>query len=286
VQLRRERRDEAALAQFQRAYALRPTPRVRAQAGLAEQALGRWAAAEADLQAAMATKSDPWIVRNHDELAEALLTIAQHLGTIEVTANVAGAELRINGTPAGALPQGPARVEAGEVTLEASAPHRATVRRTLFLHPGASVREDLFFADPVPPPAAPVVDARQPAASTPPSAPVRADTHASTQRTWGWIALGSAGAFAGLGVVGTLLHESHVSHYNDDPSCQPKPSVNCASDREAGNRAVVVSAVGYGLAGLLAVTGTVLLVTAPKSRVSLGAWAWPESFGATAAARF
>src|SRR5438552_4906258 len=79
VQLRRERRDEEALAEFRRANTLAPTPRARAQMGLAEQALARWAEADADLRAALASKDDDWIARNRAELESALAIIDGHL---------------------------------------------------------------------------------------------------------------------------------------------------------------------------------------------------------------
>src|SRR2546422_8347826 len=48
LELRKEDRDLDALAEFQLAYGIRPTSRVRAQIALAEQALGRWVVAESD----------------------------------------------------------------------------------------------------------------------------------------------------------------------------------------------------------------------------------------------
>ena len=61
LELRREHRDGEALDTFRRAYAAAPTPRVRVQIAFAEQALGRWVDAEADLQKALASADDAWI---------------------------------------------------------------------------------------------------------------------------------------------------------------------------------------------------------------------------------
>src|ERR1044071_3638585 len=61
IQLRREHRDAEALAQFKRAEQLNPAPRIKAQIGLAEQALGQWVEAERDLNLALSANEDPWI---------------------------------------------------------------------------------------------------------------------------------------------------------------------------------------------------------------------------------
>jgi tetratricopeptide (TPR) repeat protein len=76
VELRRQNKDEEALAQFQRAYKISATPRAKAQMGLAEQAIGRWADAERDLDEAMTQASDPWIIRQRAVLTEAMAVIA------------------------------------------------------------------------------------------------------------------------------------------------------------------------------------------------------------------
>src|SRR5260221_25029 len=61
IALRRALKEQEALTAFRRAYELAPSPRAVAQIGLAEQALGRWADAEAHLLTALEAVSDPWI---------------------------------------------------------------------------------------------------------------------------------------------------------------------------------------------------------------------------------
>ena len=68
IELRRAGRDAEALARFERAHAVEPSPRTLAQMGLAEQALGRWVRAEAHLRAALAPRDDAWIERNRAAL--------------------------------------------------------------------------------------------------------------------------------------------------------------------------------------------------------------------------
>jgi hypothetical protein len=79
VALRREHRNEEALAVFQRAVALSATPPVLAQRGLAEEALSLWLDAARDLDAALAAQDDPWIVKNDAPLKRARSVVGQHL---------------------------------------------------------------------------------------------------------------------------------------------------------------------------------------------------------------
>src|SRR5689334_843537 len=81
LRLRREHRDAEALEQFRHAYQAHPTPRTRAQIGFAEQALGQWIEAEADLTTALESREDSWIASHVDALQTALTAIRQHLGS-------------------------------------------------------------------------------------------------------------------------------------------------------------------------------------------------------------
>src|SRR6185436_19818337 len=84
VHLREQGKDEEALAEFRRAFAVAPTAKARAQMALAEQALGMWVAAEEHLKKALEEEKEPWIARNRGALTQAVRTIEQHLGTIVV----------------------------------------------------------------------------------------------------------------------------------------------------------------------------------------------------------
>src|SRR5580704_11727693 len=75
IELRRLHRDADALEAFRRAFALAPAPRTLAQIALAEQALGRFVDAEADLQRAISSGEDPWIRRSARALEVGLADI-------------------------------------------------------------------------------------------------------------------------------------------------------------------------------------------------------------------
>src|SRR3954451_10973455 len=77
IALREARNDGAALEAFRQAYALSKSPRTLAQMALAEQALGRWVEAEADLGQALGRADDSWIARNKGLLSQALAEIQE-----------------------------------------------------------------------------------------------------------------------------------------------------------------------------------------------------------------
>jgi hypothetical protein len=172
--LRRERRDAEALDEFRHAYAVDPAPRTLAQIALAEQALGRWVDAEADLKAALRAADDPWIASNRRVLETGLTAIRGHVGSLDVEADVAGAELWVNGTRVGVLPlAAPLRVEAGSVIVEVRATGYAAARRITSVDPGGSARESVHLVPLAPP--GPVVEAPAPSmpkdARPPPPSP-------------------------------------------------------------------------------------------------------------------
>jgi hypothetical protein len=169
--LRRQGRDQEALAEFRRAAAIEETPRVLAQIGLAEQALGIWVDAEVHLGKALAAADNPWIRKNRTILGDALDVIKAHLGTVEVWGSPDGAEVVIEGRTVGHLPSvDGVRVASEEVSLEVRAPGHATVTRTLHVKLNGLVRERVELRA-LPPPA-PVAEAA--AAGPEPEAATRA----------------------------------------------------------------------------------------------------------------
>jgi tetratricopeptide (TPR) repeat protein len=140
--LRRQGKDTEALDDFRRAYALEPTPRGQAQIALAEQALGHWLEAEADLGHALAASQDAWIVANRGLLESGLANIRGRLGWLEVTADVPDAELWVNDARVGTLPLAhPVRLEAGNAVIEVRAAGYAAARRLTTIDPGGGARE-------------------------------------------------------------------------------------------------------------------------------------------------
>jgi len=144
IKLRREGKGQEALETFQRAAQIKETPRVLAQVGLAEQALGLWVHAEAHLKAALDAKGDAWIQKNRRALDEAFRTIQGHLGSLEIWGNPAGAEVTIDGQVSGALPSsGTLRLPIGEVKVTVRKDGYAEVTRVVRIAAGDLVRENV-----------------------------------------------------------------------------------------------------------------------------------------------
>src|SRR5262249_18802318 len=119
-------------------------PRTLAQIGLAEQALGRWVIAETHVARALEATADPWIAKHRTALDGALAIIRQHLGSLEVVADVSGAEILVDGRAVGTLPlRAPLRLVAGSATLEVRAAGYQPVVRPLLIPAGGLARESV-----------------------------------------------------------------------------------------------------------------------------------------------
>jgi hypothetical protein len=195
IELRKKGQDREALAEFQKALAIQSSPKVLAQVGLAEYALGLWVSAEEHLADALKQDADPWIKRNKSALTEATAGVAGHLSSVEVWGDPPGADVTVNGKLVGKLPSPPpARVVAGAVSLVVRAPGYEEVTRTLQAGPGELVRENVqMVAIPAPVPRLtparepknePVVDRRP---SEPGERPV-----GLTHKWWFWTIVGAA----------------------------------------------------------------------------------------------
>jgi hypothetical protein len=299
VALRRESHDVEALAEFRAAWEASHEARARAQMGLAEQSLGRWLEAEAHLDEALAAVGDPWIERYRAALEGARRAIAEHLGSLDVRCDAPGAEVRIAGRATETLPMArPARVLAGEVTLEVSAPSHRPLTRSVTVTPGEVTREAITL-EALP---APVVTAPAP---TPTPPPPRVEprpphprstrsTRGATQRVLGGASAGGAALFVGAGAALFVVAHTAEGRYNgaqcDDLPGVPR-SARCASDRSTALTTQALGGVGLGVAGALGVTALVLFLTAPRDAerphaARLGCGPGPGDLGLACGAAF
>jgi hypothetical protein len=159
VELRRQGKDRDALSELQRAATIANPPKLSAQTGLAEQALGLWIPADKHLREALDQTADPWIKKNRRTLEESLSAVGGHLGSLDVWGDPQGAEVLIDGERAGYLPLTSAiKVPAETIDLVVRAGGFVSAKRKLEISPGASVREHVVLrpvdVTPVAPPAA------------------------------------------------------------------------------------------------------------------------------------
>jgi hypothetical protein len=253
VELRRAGRDAEALAALEAAWRAAPSPRVRAQMGFAEQALDRWVDADAHLREALAAP-DAWVTERRAIVEEALRVVEQRVGSFDVRCTTPGATLWVVGHPAMPLPLAtPLRVNAGHLGYEVRAEGYATARRETVVPAGSITREEVVLA--------PAMTAAVTPAPTPTSP-------WGPQRTWALAT--TAGAALGFGVgVGMLVSRNAAADRWNDPTCLRNDRTraeNCASDRDALETAGAVSVASFVVGGALAVTATVLWLTAPTAR--------------------
>jgi hypothetical protein len=313
VQLRKAHDDEGAARAFQKAYDQVHSPRAAGQLGLAEQALGRWEDAERHVSEALRATDDAWVSKNQAALAGALGIIQGHLGRIEVSGDPEGAEVSINGHPAGKLPLADAvPVSAGEVDVDLRAPGYTPAQRTLTIVAGQYQRLVMHLARES---AGPVGAAEQlkasggenagaggssvPAGGALAVGPIRTGAAVepvgpSTARTViKWSAAGAAGLGLVVGVTATILHARNISAFDDNPAnCgddngkafiqNTKPPVpgpaSCQASLDAYRSDKTWEIVGYVGAGAFAATWLVLQLTqgsSPSSASAEHAWAMP-----------
>jgi hypothetical protein len=270
LELRAERHDAEALAVFRQAYELEPSPRARAQIGMAEQALGDWVAAELDLEAVLAASSDPWVARNLAALRAADEGVKRHLAWIRVRANAPNGTLWIDGRQCGNLPlESPVRTQIGEVTVVVRADGYEPFEERVSLTAGAQWDQWVALrAIPAPSVAAPAVPAapvaEQGVGAVPPAPEVRPGDH----RTVAWSLVVTGGVLAGGAVVAHVLASADASIYNDDSRClvgSLSRDEQCGHYKATAQTLMGVAAVGYGVSAAAVGAGVVLLLTSARS---------------------
>jgi hypothetical protein len=253
VALRREHRNEEALAVFERAFELSPVPRTRAQVALAEQALGRWLDADRDLTSVLAEVSDPWISRNLEALRGAQGVVLQHLGWLAVDVGDTDAEILLDGKP---LTRGiEARVVASSAVLEVRAPGRVPDIRRVELGPTVHEHIAITLVPLVPLAPSPVAVAPLAAPSALDAPRVPGPESPSSTSTGPWL-LGAAGLVA----VGTGTYFG-IRTFADKSSrdaqcaqgCQPAALTYDSDARTSAS----ISTVSFALGGALVAAGGV-----------------------------
>jgi hypothetical protein len=263
IDYRKKGDDQKALTSFLKAYEISREVRALAQIALAEQALGRWVDAEANLTKALQGTKDPWIARNRAALEGALGEIQRHVGSLELSGGIPGAEIRLNGTPAGVFPlSGPIRTLAGSVALEVRADGYLPVIRTVIVPAGGRARELVTL-----------VSVRSAAAATSTSPEGRKTEETSESKAWSTrkkAALGLGVGAIGAAAAGTafyLLYRSRSDTFQSSSDhagarCTTADLVdNCKTLYDDIHRAQIFSAVGFAGAGVLLGAATYMFMT-------------------------
>jgi hypothetical protein len=297
LELRRAGKDEKALELFRQAEIRESSPRLRAQIGLAEQALGRWVAADRDLASALRFRDDPWISKNRLTLERAAQLVADHLGTVTILGSPAGASVLINGQRAGTLPMAePYVVAAGDAVITVEAPGHASLRRTITVAGRGVVRETIEL----PPDGSPSASAGGGASAPdrhssanlgagraePPVAvsglgatpgdrgavpSERASSAWPWQRSTGVALLAVAAASLVFGIVETVNRESKANGFKQAGCGTNDLSIGDCRDRyNQVQSARTWMIVGYVAAATAGVAGTWFLVLSPAGSAATG----------------
>lgn len=323
-ELRRSGNDDAALAEFRRAWETCRTPRSRAQMALAEAALGRWIEADEHFGETLASGGDPWIERNRRSLEAVRAQVAEHIGYLELRGGVQGAEVLIDGRAAGTMPlSGPLRAVAGTASVTVRAPGYLPITRSAVITAGQLVRESFEMVrepevappapTPAPPPVVPSAPPPPPPAPlpTPTPAPIAAparpavavfqapvvsapsDSTGSLHRSLGWVAAGGALLAIGGGVWALAAREGALQDHNNPAlacTMNDRRTV-CFEPLDTADGLQTLAIAGFVGGGALAVTSLVLFLTAPgaprpRSSAGLGCGRGPGTVGLSCSMAF
>jgi tetratricopeptide (TPR) repeat protein len=283
TELRKRGDDARALDAFERAWAVSHSARALAQVALAEQALGRWLEAHQHLQEALRDTADPWIIAHRTTLSAALNEIASQLGAVEITCNVVGAEVRIDGRLIGRTPLvGSVPVLAGQSVIQVSADGYFEVARRVQADAGSLSRVDVRLIQDVAPALSGQSNGVSPVGVTPtraepapePAAVPRPalETGSAPRDIVMYTSLGLAALGVTVGATGYVIREVNVRLYNDDARCAmdrgTRRSEECKDEAAAWRSGEVAAIGGFAAAGVFGALGLYLWFNRPETPAS------------------
>lgn len=253
--LRREAKDEAALAAFEEAVMLDPeSVRARVHLAAAHQALGHWLEADALLAELLQHAGDPYVQRHRATLLRAQEFVGRHLGTLLLAGQPEGAQVKLNGRVLGTLPLAqPTRLELGSYQLEVALPGYYPLQRPVIITAGSTLRESVELA--------PQTGAVAPESSA-------AATRVLAPRWLSWTLAGLAAGGAVATGVAWGVRNQHASRWNSDACLAPGRARGevCPGERDDGKRAEQLAYAG-GVATVLLAAGAAVSWTfrAPRA---------------------
>lgn len=319
-QVRRERRHQSrrhdlrALELLRQRYESSHELRALGTMGLVEIDLHDDGPGERHLSEALAATPTPWANENRAVLETALQQCRRRLGVgaLLVRSATDGAEVFVNGALVGSAGR-PVRVGAGGMTFEVRAPGFRSASRTVNVSAGETVVEEVTLEREETPvqqtpslPPAPETRVQQVTSGTAVSATVRSAAPSpvvmppsgmaspsgrSTSRTLAWVSAGGAVAFAGLGVVATLVGQPAADRWNGS-ACDGASGTtgDCGDDYQTAQTMQALQWVGLVGAGALAATSAVLFVVSSRgtspARSAFACGAGPGTLGVACGGRF
>jgi hypothetical protein len=227
---------------------------VRARVHLAatHQALGHWLEADALLAEVLDVSDDPYLERHRATLERAAEFVGRHLGSLMLSGQPAGAEVRLDGRTLGVLPLlDPVRVLVGSFQLEVVLEGYYPLRRPVVISSGAVLREAVALA-PLPAGSGAAVASGEASGRGAESAGKGGGSPA-------WLSWTLTGLTAGAAIttgVALVVRNQHASEWNSADCLQPGRTRGeaCGSELDAGKTAESVAYVS-GVATLLFAAG-------------------------------
>ncbi|HKO89692.1 MAG TPA: tetratricopeptide repeat protein [Polyangiaceae bacterium] len=256
MELRQSGQEEAALPLFEEAAALDPeSVRARVHLAATHQALGHWIEADALLREVLSASDDPYLERHRATLERAAEFVGRHLGSLMLSGQPAGAEVRLDGRPRGVLPlTEPLRVPVGSYQLEVVLEGYYPLRRPLVISSGGVLREAVELA---PLPAGAGIASGDAAGDARGAQPASSGAGSPLWLSWTLTGL-SVGAAITTGVA-FAVRNHHASEYNGADCLQPgrlRGEV-CGDELDAGKTAESI-AYASGVATLLFTAGAIV----------------------------
>jgi hypothetical protein len=247
IRLRRAGDEPAALRVLEQARTRAPdSTRVLVHIASVHQALGNWVAAEVFLVDVLGRRADGYVERNQALLEDALQVVQAHLAELVVTGSPAGAAVRLDGRPVGALPLAAGlRVPVGVHVIDLEADGYWPLARRIELGARERRTESLVMQRRPEPAAAQMEEV---AARDEGGLPVLT-----------WVLGGAAATAAVVGGVAWAVREDHAQTWNSD-ECLPFGTTRervCADERDAARRYEAI-AIGSAAAAVVLAGGAVL----------------------------
>jgi hypothetical protein len=290
---------EEALARFQEAYARVPSPKIFYNYGLAYKGLGRNAEAIAAFDRFLSEAGDAGADKRGDA-ERRRAELLKRVGILEITAEVEGADILIDGTSYGQTPRtAPIYLDSGNHLLSVRKGKLQHVQR-LTTERGQKQTVVVALSENTPPPLAMApsqIPLPPPPVQPPPPADVPPEAPRTGLRVAAWAtAAGAAAVFTG-GVIETVV----ASHKRDDFNSTLAPDGSgrsCGTDRpnygggvcrtlyDDWNQARTLGLVGIIGGAVLGAASITMFVVSNDGNRKLACAPAPGALGVTCAGRF
>ncbi len=202
VKLFKKGNHEGALVEFRAAYDAQPHWKVRYNIGMTLYKLDRYVEADVELQAYLLEGGDSVPEKTLTEVQSILYEIQAYIGTVDVSCDVMGAKIYVDGVLAASYPlDQPLRLDVGEYVLELRAEGHDPMSKKVSVPGGKEISVTFTFVEETEPVDEPVDEPADEPVDEPTDEPAPAPKKKSTSRAL----LISGSVLAGVGLPTTVV---------------------------------------------------------------------------------